>query len=236
MKNNDIILSNKEYWDQEWPRIFDHYQQDIRHAYYIRALKRNNEKKLLEIAAGSFRDMAALNSWGISCDGIDYSTESIERAKLHFPTLKDRIHKMNAFKMDFEDKSFDLTFHNGFWGCFSDEEILELAKEQARISKYRMIATVHNAHNISFKQYFDKMKETDPLYSLRFFLVDEIVELMSSVCQKVIVVPVGKGKKYHEDRLINEGKASRSELNIFFRQTGMKYINISERLLCIGTV
>lgn len=234
MANGNSILEKEEYWDREWIGIFDHYQQDIRHAYYIRALKRNNEKKLLEIGAGSFRDVAALCRWGISCEGVDYSTESVERAKKQFPNLKDKIHKMDAFELNYKDKYFDLTFHNGFWGCFSDEDIIKLAKEQARISKHRMIATVHNAHNAKFKQYFDKMKETDPLYSVRFFKSEEIEKLMHKVCSRVTIVPVGKGKKYFEDRMINMGIGHPFFLKLYFKLSGKKLLEQSERLLCIG--
>jgi hypothetical protein len=235
MENDSLLLGDKRYWDREWVDIFDYYQQDIRHAYYIRALKRSNEKKLLEIGAGSFRDMAALCRWGIFCEGVDYSTESIERAKLQFPEFKDRIHRMDAFNFEYGDNSFDLTFHNGFWGCLSsDEEIIRVAKEQARVSKCRMIATVHNAHNIKFKQYFDERKKTDPLYSVRFFKIEEITALMHKVCPRVTIIPVGKGKKSHEDTLIKLGLGHPLILKLYFKLCGNKLLEQSERLLCIG--
>lgn len=234
MTNNNEILKKEQYWDKEWINIFDHYQQDIRHAYYIRALKKRKEKKILEIAAGSFRDMAALNRWGLPCLGVDYSSESVVRAKNQFPNLNHNIYKMDAFNLDFEDKTFDLTFHNGFWGCFPDEEINKLAFEQSRVSKYRMIATVHNAHNNSFKQYFDKLEETDPLYSVRFFTIEEITALMSKVSSKITVIPVGKGKKFHEDKLINKGLGNPILLNLYFNISKYRYLETSERLLCIG--
>lgn len=227
-------LASETEWDRQWTSIFDHYQQDIRHAYYIRALKRRNEQRLLEIAAGSFRDMAALCRWGISCDGVDYSAESVERAKQQFPDLQHRIHKMDAFHLTFEDAAFDLTYHNGVWGLFDDAQIVALAKEQARISKRRIMATVHNAHNVPFSQYFDKMKQADPLYNIRFFRREEITALMSQVCSKVSVVPVGKAKKRGEDRLIRMGLGQRYILGPMLHLSGERSLQHSERLLCIG--
>jgi hypothetical protein len=234
MLNSSLRLCSESDWDLKWSSMFDHYQSDLRHAYYIRALKRENEKRLLEIAAGSFRDMAALCRWGISCDGIDYSNESVDRAKCSYPQLKERIYKMDAFSCAFENAAFDLTYHNGFWGYFSDAEIVALAREQARISRYRMIATVHNAHNTSFRRYFDKVKVADPLFNIRFFHVDEITAIMSRVCSKVAVVPVGKGKKQGEDRIIRMGLGHPCVLRMIFSLSRDKYLDGSERLLCIG--
>jgi ubiquinone/menaquinone biosynthesis C-methylase UbiE len=221
-------------WDQQWNSIFDHYQQDIRHAYYVRALKRPSETRLLEIAAGSFRDMAALCRWGISCDGVDFSGESVDRAKRQFPEIAEKIHKMDAFHLDFADAAFDLTYHNGVWVLFDDAQIFALAKEQARISKRRMIATVHNAHNVQFRQYFAKMKQTNPLYDIRFFRADEIKSIMSQVCSEVSVVPVGKAKKTGEDRLIRMGFGHPYILGPMFHLVGDRFLEQSERLLCIG--
>jgi hypothetical protein len=234
MEKQPALLTTISDWDSKWPEIFDQYQQDLRHAHYINALRNPNETHLLEIGAGSFRDMAALCNWGVKCEGMDFSKESVLRAKSHFPDLANNIHQMDAFNFDFRDQFFDMTYHNGVWVLFNDEEIDLLAKEQARISKYRMIATVHNAHNDNFKAYFDKKAETDPLFKIRFFFEEEIRSLMSKVCSKVHVVPVGKGKKYYEDEIINSGNSEPTLLRKFFQEADMKYLNQSERLMCIG--
>lgn len=221
-------------WDAQWENIFDHYQQDIRHAYYIRAILDNREKNLLEIAAGSFRDMGALNRWGYTCFGIDYSPVSVSKAKQYFAGYADRISRMNALDIRFEDKRFDLSFHNGFWNYFDDNQIKALLSEQARVTKYRVVATVHNKHNTQFVEYFARLSEKDPLYKLRFFEVDEIMELMKTACREVKVIPVGKGKKLYEDDLINIGLGDACYLKRSFDHHGMNLLPISERLMCIG--
>lgn len=228
------MIATQEEWDKKWSEIFNHYQQDLRHAYYIRALMNDNEERLLEIGAGSFRDMATLNRWNISCVGVDYSMESVQLAKRQFPEIADKIHQMDAFNFSFADREFDLTYHNGVWVLFSDDDIVKLAKEQARITKYRMIATVHNAHNLQFKQYFEKMSQTDSLYNIRFFHIEEITALMKQVCDKVTIVPVGKAKKRGEDELINMDLGERATLRSYFEDAKHKHLDDSERLLCIG--
>jgi len=233
--NKHSKLTSNTDWDSKWPDIFKHYQNDLRHAHYIQALKNKNEKCLLEIAAGSFRDMAALNRWGVVCEGMDFSAESVVLAKKQFPDISKKIHQMDGFAFQFQDKEFDLTYHNGFWVLFNDTDIDLLAKEQARISKYRMIATVHNAHNVQFKNYFKMKAENDPLFRIRFFYEKEIRNIMSKVCSKVTVVPVGKGKKYFEDEMINNGDNADS-LRKYFDEDGLNHIKDSERLLCIGEI
>ena len=195
-----------------------------------------NEHNLLEIAAGSFRDVGALNKWGISCVGVDYSEESVGQSKKYFPLYKDKIMRMDAFSLNFVDNQFDFSFHNGFWTYFEDEEILRLLKEQARVTKYRIVATVHNKHNSNFVDYFNHLSESDPLYKLRFFEMDEMYSLMNTVCEKVEIIPVGKGKKYYEDDLINIGLGNPEYLRKSFDYHKLNLIDISERLICIGTL
>lgn len=232
----NVGIRSVDIWDEQWKNIFDHYQQDIRHAYYIRAILNENEYNLLEIAAGSFRDVGALNNWGVSCVGVDYSEESVNKAKQYFSNCEDKIIKMDAFSLSFNNHQFDISYHNGFWTYFSDDEIIELMKEQARVTKYRIVATVHNKHNSDFVNYFDRLSQNDPLYKLRFFEMDEMYSLMKNVCEKVEIIPVGKGKKYYEDDLINIGLGTPDCLRKSFDYHKQDLVNSSERLMCIGTL
>ncbi len=227
--------SGSDDWDQKWSEIFDHYQNDLRHAYYIHAMLEDDKRHVLEIAAGSFRDMAELRRRGINCEGMDFSQEAVARARAWFPQFANVIHHMSAFATPFADNAFEVTYHNGFWGCFSDAQIKELAKEQARISSGRMIATVHNAHNKQFVDYFDRKKIDDPLFGVRFFELEEISDLVGEVCSNVMVVPVGKGKQHHEDLLIRNGITDPGILRVCLVESGLQYLESSERLLCIGT-
>lgn len=233
---NKIGITHKEEWDEKWKLIFNHYQQDLRHSYYVNAFLDEDDKRVLEMGAGSFRDMAQLNKLGIDCWGTDFSETSVSLAKKHFLSLENKIFQSDAFSLkNIRDKEFDCTFHNGLWVLFEDDqEILKLAKEQARVTKRKLIATVHNAHNKEFIEYFKQLSKNDELYKIRFFEKDEISDIILSVCKSVEIIPVGKGKKYFEDQMINEGKSSRNELRKFFDKVGMKNLENSERLLCIG--
>jgi len=129
-----------------------------------------------------------------------------------------------------------VSYHNGVWVLFDDAQIKALAAEQARITQSRMIATVHNAHNRQFVEYFDRLKKNDSLYDIRFFEMDELSSLMREVCSEIVIVPVGKGKKHHEDLLIKNGITDPQTLRTCFDESGLKYLKSSERLMCIGSV
>ncbi|MGE7370798.1 class I SAM-dependent methyltransferase [Neorhizobium sp. NPDC001467] len=226
-------LKEDHEWDRTWTDVFNQYQRDLRHAHYIHAFCRPQDR-VLEIAAGSFRDVAMLNRLGIDCHGMDYSGEAVSRTIGEYPDLKDKATKMDAFALTYGDKAFDVSYHNGFWGLFGDEDMARLAREQATVSRRLMIATVHNGHNADFVDYFARVSQTDPLYRIRFFTVDEITDIMKTVARNVTVIPVGKGKKSHEDELINRGKTDPAILKRYFDRCGHKFLEQSERLLCIG--
>lgn len=228
--------SSADEWDRKWTQIFDRYQHDRRHAHYIHALLERDEHSVLELAAGSFRDMASLRSMGVNCSGMDFSMESVQRAKQAFPQFATHIARMSAFEMALPDRAVDVTYHNGFWVLFSDDQIQTLAREQARVTAHRMIATVHNRHNARFLAYFDTMKRTDPLYDIRFFSVAEITAHMREVCDEVVVIPVGKYKRRHEDALIRWGLTQPWLLRAYLTASGHRLLDTSERLLCIGCV
>jgi len=231
-----VGIQNKHNWDNKWNDIFDQYQQDLRHSYYINALLNEKDKKVLEIGAGSFRDMANLNNLGVNCWGTDFSDTAVNLAKRKFPSLESKIFCSDAFNMNMiTDKEFDVTFHNGLWVLFeNDTDIYELIKEQVRITKRAIIATVHNAHNVDFVSYFEHLSKKDDLYKIRFFTIDEMNSLFNGICHTVEIIPVGKGKKYYEDKMINEGNFSRKVLKSFFDEVKLNHLNNSERLLCIG--
>jgi hypothetical protein len=235
MSQAQIGITTQNQWDQTWPQIFSHYQQDLRHAYYVNAFLGEADERVLEMGAGSFRDMALLNRLGVDCSGTDFSQASVDLAKQQFPELSEKIFQGDAFKLSsLADGAFDTSFHNGLWVLFGDDEVSKLVAEQARVSRRTIMATVHNAHNPDFVAYFARLAETDPLYRIRFFEMEEMRAHMLKVCRSVLIVPVGKGKKFYEDEMINQGKASRSELRAFFDQVGMDHLATSERLLCIG--
>lgn len=222
-------------WDGAWQQHFQEYQGDIRHAHYIAAVRRRHERRILEIAAGSFRDMAALNRWGLYCEGADFSGESVRKAADLFPALRERIKQMDAKHLDYPDGAFDLTFHAGFWVYFDDAQIAEMAAEQARVSRSRMIATVHNAQHRKFQEYLTDLSQRDPFYRVRFFQPEEIMALLRPHCRRVIVLPAMTGRRL--DQSIFRRRMGPSLFRWAYRLYGrFGRLETSERLMCIGEI
>ncbi|WP_371227357.1 class I SAM-dependent methyltransferase [Pseudomonas sp. QE6] len=232
--NEPAALITAKDWDEKWQEIFKIYQNDIRHAYYIDAVRRRHETRVLEIAAGSFRDIVQLNRLGVEGHGIDFSPESVALAKKLYPSLQERFQVMDAFDLQYPDSYFDISYHNGLWGYFSDDDIDRMAREQARITKGRFIVTVHNAHNQSFMDYFNSERERDSLFNIRFFTCDKMREILAKVARKVNIIPVGKGNRFHEDWLIRHGLHDPFLVNLVFKLSGTRYLECSERLMCIA--
>jgi len=226
----DKNLEDNSVWDAKWEYLFISYQQDLRHAFYLNALL-NKEMSILEMAAGSFRDMAFLNSIGYNCKGCDFSSNSVNLAKKHFPKIADKIFELNAFQFSNNIERFDVTYHNGFWGLFENDDILRLFNKQKSITKKFMIITVHNGHNHNFKQYFLEKKKSDNLYAIRFFEIDEFIDILGLTRNDVQIYPVGKGKLSHEDLLVKDKNTDQAEMLKYMRPNNLELLEISERLL-----
>lgn len=234
--NKNDKYSTEDFWNDAWISRFDHYQQDLRYAYYLNAIINDPEKSILEMGAGSFRDFAKLNELGHDCSAFDFSEKSVNLAQQQFPHLKNKITSDNAFHTKFSNNQFDLTYHNGLWCYFDMEDIKKLAKEQARITKKRMIFTLHNAHNKAFVDYFKKQSKKDLLYEIIFHTIDDAKDIVKDLCSELKIIPVGKGKKYYEDDLINIGLTDAKYIRRSFDYHQMNLLETSERLLCIGTL
>ena len=234
-------LTELEWWDKEWQNIFDSYQKDTRVSYYINSLLEGNEK-VLEIAAGSFRDTNHLNNFGVDVYGCDFSNSSVQMAKEKFLNLSDRIEIMDAFNLNYGDKFFDVTYHNGFWVCFKDnEQIKKLLYEQIRVTKKMVCAIVHNKHNKNFIEYFNKkVEQGNKLFDVRFFDFEELLEIFNGHFKSVEIIPVGKSDKSFEDSLImdfkqkNEIYCDKELIKKTLLDNKKTNLEISERLLIIG--
>lgn len=217
-------------WNAEWERDFELYHTDLRFTYILRSILRKSEKRILEIAGGSFRDTLNISRLtDVNCIGIDSCEKCVELAQKKFPLQRDKLKVMNAFNLQFPDKYFDMSFHNGFWGFFQDSEIRQLIKEQVRVSRDRIIAVCHNMENVKNSKSLNELSTL--MTSLRPFSKEELLSLMSPYCKNIVVIPImDRGYKYLYDFHLRNTYIVRLYLKL------AKYFNHSsaERLLCIG--
>ncbi len=137
-------------------------------------------RSIVEIAGGSCRDSRYLADSGYHAMGTDFEGKTIEYLrKERFPNDRLKYKVENAWALDFEDKSIDLVFHNGFFGLFrDDEQIYRLLREQCRVASRYAVFFVHNKLNHRLMRDFLKRSANDRLYDIRFFSPDEVRSLV----------------------------------------------------------
>jgi ubiquinone/menaquinone biosynthesis C-methylase UbiE len=230
-----MSIDTKEFWQSAWQRHHRSYLRTIGfQAYYLSFILKPNERKLLELGAGSFRDTARLNEWGYDCTGTDFSEESVQLAQQTFPHWASKIQVQDASNLQFPDGAFDVTFHNGFWVLFQEDAFLDqLLKEQVRVSRSRVVCTVHNALNQRQRAVFAEKAREDELYDIRFFEPDEMRRLLQPHCREVRIYPYSV---LHFNRLMKLIK-HRALLKVVYLATHRLWrIQHWERLMVVGEV
>jgi SAM-dependent methyltransferase len=106
------------------------------HKPYLLEIWGRNPGKVLEIGVGGGSTSIFLSYLGIETSAIDNDPKVVEKSKENNANLKGRlsIKEGDAFKLPFDDDSFDIVCHQGFFEHFSDMEIKTLLREQLRVS------------------------------------------------------------------------------------------------------
>lgn len=173
------VLTEESFWSDAWPRHLEAYLQAPPRCGYWLANRFSKQNSVLEIGGGSCRDSRFLSTVWKRSVGSDFDEETIAYLQAKFPDSKHKMLREDAFSFSFAPQSFDLTFSNGFWVLFRDDEaILRLACEQARVTGRWMIIIVHNGLNPLLRANFALKSQDDPLYDIRFFTPDEVEHLV----------------------------------------------------------
>jgi len=136
----------------KWEQFYQQRDRDIAdllsnitaHKEFIKTITDNapienaKESHLLEVGTGT-GDMCIFMSWlGYKVTSIDNNEGVLQNVKSRSlmrtaSTLK--LLNQDAFNLSFSDKLFDVAFSQGFFEHFSNEDIVQLVKEQARVAK-----------------------------------------------------------------------------------------------------
>lgn len=167
------------YWSEAWLRHIERYLASPPRAGYWIASRFREEFSFLEIAGGSCRDSRYLAEIGRDSIGTDFDGETLAYVRQRLPGSSLRLQTEDAFGFSFREKSFDVTFSNGFLVLFRDDrKIHNLLNEQARVTRKFMVLLVHNAENKKLRAQFADKAKTDSLYDIRFFHREEIEQLV----------------------------------------------------------
>ena len=125
-----------EHWDEFWRTSNVRYTHDTTIA-AIEGLKIDN---VLEIGAGSGRDLQELKARGHSVAFADWSAEAVKRFSHRNPGVPSL--RIDARKMPFCDNSFELVMSLGLLEHFDREERQEIFQEQFRVARRFVLVDV----------------------------------------------------------------------------------------------
>jgi hypothetical protein len=169
------------YWSEAWIRHVENYLSSPPRCGYWLKSKYPDISSIIEIAGGSCRDSLFLSRYYDYVIGSDFDEQTLQYLKSRYPDSKSIFSRQDGFKFDYDDKTFELSFSNGFWVLFPDDkDIKQLIREQARITKRYLVSLVHNVNNKRLKDAFNEKSKTDSLYNIRFFNQDEIINLVET--------------------------------------------------------
>lgn len=181
-KNSFLLFKEAKFWKEQWK------EKAIRYlkgkpilGMLIEELILNNTlsgvKTICEIAAGSARDSLYLGK-NISVVATDKYNTAFEFSKEFAIKMRSntKFQQEDAFKLTFPDNSFDLVFHNGFFILFPDnKEIINLLREQIRITKKYIMIVVHNKWDFYSRLRIKHFaKKGDPLFDFRWWNLREL--------------------------------------------------------------
>lgn len=106
------------------------------HKDLICAIVESGAKRILEVGAGTGTLSIFLSTLGLEVTTLDNSPEILHKAKAVKEELggKNTLIEGDAFKLPFDNGSFDLVFHQGLLEHFSISEIHQLLSEQLRVA------------------------------------------------------------------------------------------------------
>lgn len=175
------IMEVEDYWSDAWTRHVEAYLATApRFGYWLaRRYPKALGYSFMEIAGGSCRDSQHLAETGFNAVGTDFDEKTLDYLRKRFPDAAGRTRREDAFAFALDDSSVDVTFSNGFWVLFEDDEkVLALLREQVRVSRRHAVFSLQNSENPGLIRQFAAKARTDNLYDIRFYGRDEIVDLV----------------------------------------------------------
>lgn len=174
-------MESEDYWSEAWLRHIEAYLSAApRFAHWLsKRFSKGAGLSFMEIAGGSCRDSQELYEQGYQAVGTDFDDKTLDYIRQRFPGSEKRVRREDAFAFALPDRAVDVTFSNGFWVLFEDDEkVLGLLREQVRVTRRYAIFVLQNADNPGLVRKFAEKARTDDLYEIRFFGREEVLDLV----------------------------------------------------------
>ena len=172
-------LVDQGFWEDAWVRHLEQYlSTPPRAGLWLAARFPLAAWRVLELAGGSCRDSRYLAEQGVAAIGSDFDQKTLDYLARRYPASPLVLQREDASALSLADGAVDLSMHNGFWVLFGDDaKLVQLLREQARVTRRVLVALVHNADNPRVVAAFARKAQADPLYDIRFFRRGELPAL-----------------------------------------------------------
>lgn len=112
-------------------------QNTFCHLELFKAVWEESPKKILEVGVGTGSMSIFFSYLGLDVSGLDSDKNILKKARNLARKLNGKVKFAwgDAFKLPFEEKSFDVVFSQGLLEHFQDNEIFKLLDEQSRVGK-----------------------------------------------------------------------------------------------------
>jgi SAM-dependent methyltransferase len=130
-------------WEQFYEKplsVFEFIVHTLPYLYYLLRIIKQKPKKILEVGCGTaahsiflsyflIRSLVVLDSDTALMRDVRHNIQRFGKSRKLYPCRAD------AFNVPFKNDSFDMCISQGFLEHFSDDEIIELVKEQLRVAR-----------------------------------------------------------------------------------------------------
>lgn len=132
------------------------YSQEINIDYFIKniffhlplfkSIYQQNPTRILEIGSGTATMSIFLSYLGLQVTSLENDKKVLKEAKKLVKKFKGRVNFIlgDAFRLPFEDKSFDVVFHQGLLEHFKNEDIFKLLNEHLRVGQIVVFSVPNN--------------------------------------------------------------------------------------------
>ncbi|MDD5638417.1 MAG: class I SAM-dependent methyltransferase [Candidatus Pacebacteria bacterium] len=136
---------SKKLWDDVWINTNICYPHDI----VLSEIKKLRDvRKILEIGAGTGRDLEELSKHGYGVTYSDFSSVAIE--KFHKRNRQIETKECDARNLPFQDNSFDLVYSLGLLEHFDSGDRKKIISEMFRVSNNYVLIDVPQRYSFTF--------------------------------------------------------------------------------------
>lgn len=131
-----------------WDEVWSHTKVIAPHDTVVQAVEQLGVRDILEVGAGSGRDLIELHERGCSVTYSDFSSTAVSVFTAEQPGI--RAERADARSLPFDDDAFELVYSLGLIEHFEDEDRVAILREKFRVSRRYVLIDVPQKRSPAF--------------------------------------------------------------------------------------